>query len=138
MPVMEDGAASEDLAHHSEHVIGLERRSERLVAHAASGRVGHLTILQMIARIRTKIVIAAMVVMEVADNDACHLLRRDAKRGQSVAHRLDQFALAAAAHSLIEAGIDKDRSRWPDDCPDIEVEWLQHVVRVAADEILRR
>jgi hypothetical protein len=64
--------------------------------------------------------------------------RGDSKREQAVAHRLYDLALAAPAHRLVEAGIDDDRARRPHDGPHEEVERLQHVVRIAADEVLRR
>ena len=89
-------------------------------------------------RLRKQIVIAAMVVMQMADDDVLDAVRRDAERGQSVAHRLDHFALALLAHRLVEAGIDDDRAGRPDDRPDEEIERLQHVVRIAVDEIRRR
>ena len=62
----------------------------------------------------------------------------DAERKQSVAHRLDHLAVALLPHRLVEAGIDDDRSGRPDDRPDEEIERLQHIVRIAADEIRRR
>ena len=80
------------------------------MAHAAAGGVGHLAILQMIARARKQIVVAAMVVVQVADDDVLDALGRDAKREQAVAHGLDDLALAARAHRLVEAGIDDDRA----------------------------
>ena len=65
-------------------------------------------------------------------------LRRDAERGKPVAHRLDHFALALLAHRLVEAGIEHDGAGRPDDRPDKEIERLQHVVRIAVDEVRRR
>src|SRR5580698_831616 len=92
----------------------------------------------MIARLRKQFVIAAMVIVKVADNDARHRLGRNAKRRQSFSYRLGNLALAAPAHWLIEAGIDNDGAGRTDDRPDEEVERLEHVVRIAADEVLRR
>src|SRR5262249_23670019 len=57
---------------------------------------------------------------------------------QPVAHRLEHLALAFSAHGRIEAGVENDRTGWPNDRPNIEVERLQHVVRVAADEVFCR
>ena len=108
------------------------------MAHASSRGVGHLPILQVIAGVREQIVVAAMVIVHVADDDVPDTLGGDSKREQAVAHRLDDLALAAPAHRLVEAGIDDDRARRPDNGPHEEVERLQHVVRIAADEILRR
>ena len=89
-------------------------------------------------RLRKQIVIAAMVVMQMADDDVLDAFRRDAERGKAVAHRLDHLALALLAHRLVEAGIDDDGAGRTDDRPDEKVERLQHVVRIAVDEIHRR
>ena len=108
------------------------------MAHAAPGGVGHFAVLQMIPRLRKQIVIAAMVVMQMADDDVLDRLRRDAERRKPVTHRLDHLALAFLAHRLVEAGIDDDGAGRPDDRPDEEVERLQYVVRIAVDVIGRR
>ena len=79
-----------------------------------------------------------MIVVQMADNDARHRIRRDAERGKAGAERLGDLALAAAAHRLVEAGIDNDRAGRADDRPDEEIQRLQHIVRIAADEVLRR
>ena len=41
-------------------------------------------------------------------------------------------------HRLVEAGIDDDGAGRPDDRPDEIIERLQHVVRIAADEVFGR
>src|SRR5947208_11243495 len=76
--------------------------------------------------------------MHVADDDRLHLRWLDADRFQPFPYRLDHLALAFSAHGGIEAGVDNDRTGRADNRPNIEVERLQHVVRVAADEVLRR
>src|SRR5262245_13151323 len=138
LAVVEGDAAGEDLAHHCHHVIGLERHPQRCVAHAASGGVGHLAILQVIARARKQVVVADVIVMHMADDHGLDRGGIDADRLQSVADRLDQLALALLAHRGVEAGVEDDSLRRPDDRPDIEIERLQHVVGIAADEVLRR
>ena len=79
-----------------------------------------------------------MIVMHVADDDRLHLRWLDADRFQPFPYWLDHLALAFSAHRRIEAGVDNDRTGRADNRPNIEVERLQHVVRVAADEVLRR
>src|SRR5262249_11890689 len=123
---------------HGDDVLDFERQPRLLMAHAPPGGVGHLAILQVIAGARKQIVVAAMVVVHVADDDGLDALRGNAKRKQAVAYRLDDLALAAPAHPLVEARIDDDRAGRTDDRPYEVVERLQHVVRIAADEILRR
>src|SRR5580704_16924663 len=108
------------------------------MAHAAPGRVGHLAILQMIASVRKRLVIAAVIVVKMADDDVADALGRDAERGEPVANRLGDLALAAGAHRLVETGVDDDRAGRPDDRPDEKIERLEYVVRVAVDEICRR
>ena len=136
--VVEGNAAGKHLAHHGDDIVGLERQPQRLMAHTAAGRIGHLAILQVIAGARKQLVIAAMIVVKMTDNDARHRIRRDAERGKTVSDRLGDLALAAAAHRLVEAGIDNDRAGRADDRPDEEIQRLQHIVRIAADEVLRR
>src|SRR4029453_19059809 len=46
-------------------------------------------------------------------------------------------ALALFAHRRVEAGVESDRPGWPDNGPNVKVERLQHVVRVATDEVFR-
>jgi hypothetical protein len=133
--LVKHGAARENLAHHRHHIFDLERRAQRLVAHAAAGSVSHFAVLQMIARLRKQIVIAAMVVMHVADDDGFDGFGGDAERLQTVAHRLDHFTLAFFAHRLVETGVDYDHAGRTDDHLDKEIERLQDVVRIAIDEI---
>jgi len=79
-----------------------------------------------------------MIVMHVADDDGLDRVSGDAERREPIARRLDHFALAFFAHRFVEAGIDDDRTRRPDDRPHEEIERLQDIVRVAVDEIRGR
>ena len=69
LAVVKGGAPGEHLAHHGDDVVDFERQLQRRMAHAAAGSIGHLDVLQVIVRPREKIVIADMVVMQVADDD---------------------------------------------------------------------
>ena len=135
--VVKGGAAGEHFAHHRNDVLNLERRTHCLVAHAAAGGVGHLAVLQVIARLRKQIVIAAMVVMQVTDDDALYRLS-DTERCEPIAHRLDHLALTFLAHRLVEASVDNNCARRADDRPDKKIERLQNVVWIAVNEISRR
>ena len=137
LAVVEGDAAGKHLAHHRDYVVDLERQAQRRVAHAAPGGVGHLAILQMIARAGKQIVVADVIVVHVADDDGRYLCGVDADRFQSFADRLDHFALTLLAHGRVEAGIEDDGAGASDNGPNVEVERLQHVVGVAADEVLR-
>ena len=92
----------------------------------------------MITRLWKQVVVATMIVMQMADDDVLDALRRDAERGKPVAHRLDHLALPLLAHRLVEPGIEHDGAGRPDDGPDKEIERLQYVVRIAVDEVRRR
>ena len=137
LAVVEGDATGEHLAHHRDHIVGLERHAQRQVAHAAARGVGHLAVLQVIARAGKQIIVADVIVVHVADDDGRDLIRIDADLLQAFAHRLDQLALALLAHGRVKAGVENDRAGRPDDRPNIEVERLQHVVRIAADEVFR-
>jgi hypothetical protein len=138
LAVVKGTAAGKHLAHHGDHVVDFERQPQRVMAHAAASGVGHLAILQVIAGLRKQLVIAAMIVMQMADDDVLDGVGRDAERGETFAHRLDHLALALSAHGFVEAGVEHDGAGRPDDGPDKEVERLQHVMRIAVDEIGRR
>ena len=62
---MERDAAREQLADDGDHVVFLERAAQPAMAHAPSGAIGHLPVLQMVAGAREQVVIAAMVVVHV-------------------------------------------------------------------------
>ena len=134
---MERDSAGKELAHHRDHIFDLERESQRPVAHRAAGRVTHLVVLQVIACARKQVVIADMIVMHVADDDGLDGTGLDAERAQSVADRLDHLALALLSHRGVEAGIDNDGPRRSYDRPHVVVERLQHVMRIAEDEVFR-
>src|SRR5215469_6293151 len=74
-----------------------------------------------------------VIVMQMADD--IDRVGGDAECREPVAYRLDHLALAFFAHGFVKAGVDHDRTRGPDDCPDEEIERLQDIVRVAVDEI---
>ena len=109
--VVESGAAGEHPAHHGDHVVGLERHAQGRVTHAAPARKGHLAVLQMVMGVRKQIMVAAMIVVQVTDDDIGDRVRRNAERRKSVAHRLDDLTLPAARRRLVEAGIDDDDVR---------------------------
>ena len=83
--VVEFDAAGEHLAHHRDDVVLLEGVAQLRVAHAAAGRIVHLAVLQVIARAREQIVVAAVVVVHVADDHGLDLVRIDADRREPVA-----------------------------------------------------
>jgi hypothetical protein len=138
LAVMEPGAAGEDPPHHLDHILGLEGAAQVGVAHAASGAERHLPVLQVIMRIRKHVVVSAMVVVHVGDDDVLDLLGLDADRLQPHGGGAQVLALALGAHLRGEAGVEDEAAILALDRPDEIVERHRHVVLVAADEILRR
>jgi hypothetical protein len=105
------------------------------MAHAAPGTVRHLAILKVVARPRKQVVVAGMVVMEVADDDVGDLFGIDVDRSQSFGNRFDDGAPALGRHSRIEAGVHDKGAVRPFDHPDEVGERLVGVVRIAADVV---
>jgi hypothetical protein len=136
--VMKFNPACEHLAHHGDHVVHFEREPQRRMAHTTPGRITHLGLLQMIASAREQLVVAGMVVVQVRDDDVLDRLWVDPDRLQPLTDRIRDQALALLRHGLVEASIDDKGTVRADDRPDKVIERLQHIVRVAADEILRR
>ena len=56
-------------ANEGHDVLDIIGRAQGRVAHAAAGRIGHLLVLQVIARPRKHLVVAAVVVVQVRDDD---------------------------------------------------------------------
>ena len=51
LAVVKGDPVGKDLAHHRDDVLNLERHAKRRVAHAAARGIGHLAVLQVIARV---------------------------------------------------------------------------------------
>src|SRR5690606_2874926 len=64
--------------------------------------------------------------------------RIDAERLQARGNRVQQLAPALLRHRGVESGIDHESAMRAADDPDIIIERLDHVGRIAAEEILRR
>src|SRR5205085_785629 len=77
------------------------------------------------------------VVVHVADDDVLDLVGLDAEALQRLADRRDDGAAALRSDRLVEAGVDDEGALVVADHPDEVVERLQHVVRIAADVVLR-
>src|ERR1043166_9190615 len=73
----------------------------------------------------------------MGDDDVLHALGRDAERLEPFARRLDDVALALLRHRLVEAGVDHESAVRPRDRPDVKIDRLLNVVRIAADVVLR-
>src|SRR5262245_27815807 len=129
--------ARKHLAHHCNHVVGLERVSDRVVAHRASGCVFHFAVLQVIARARKQVVVAAVIVVQMADDDGLDVGGIDADRSKTFHNRLHGPAAATRADGLVEPSIDQYSARLADDRPDEIVERHVDVVGIATEKVLR-
>lgn len=124
------------MAHHLRDVLDRERMSQQSVAHAAAGRVSHLALLKMEARVRKTIEIAGMVVMQMRHDDVANRRRLDAKALQRIDRIERQLARACARLLGIEAGIDQDVAAAAADQPDEVVEVLRRaVMRIRRQEV---
>src|SRR5437016_9657587 len=74
----------ENFSHHCEHIALAEWNAQRVVTHAAAGGVSHLGILDVIARIGEKIIIAGMIPVHVSSNHMIDFVRLYTEGHQSV------------------------------------------------------
>jgi hypothetical protein len=137
---MEGDALAIDMAHHLRDMLDREGVTQQAVAHAASGRIGHLPVLQVKPRIREAVEIAGMVVMQMGDDDILDVFRLNAKACQRIDRIEHQLAAADLGLVGIEAGIDQDVAPVPADQPDEIIEILgTGLMRIGREEVhLRR
>ncbi len=135
---MEAHAAGVDAAHHAHHVFHLESAAEAVVAHVAAGRVRHLELLHVQQGRREKIEVADVVVVQVRDHHVLHLRRVHAEQPQPLGRAAQVVPRALERHGFREAGVHHHFAAFAADQPHEVVERHRPVVRIAADEILRR
>src|SRR4029434_11035896 len=124
------------LAHHCQHIAFAERNSQHLVAHAATGGVGHFGILNVVARIRKQVVVAGVIPMHVGSDDVIDLVGLQAECLYAVAHRVSDLSRAFLRGSLIEACVAYKGAVRPLNDPDVVGNRRHLVVRIAEDIIL--
>jgi hypothetical protein len=76
--------------------------------------------------------------VQVRHDDVLHGVGLDVERREPAGNRLEQLPAALAGHAVVEPGVHHERPAGTGDHPDEVGERLQDVVRVAAEEILRR
>src|SRR5262249_44714663 len=94
--------------------------------------------LQVITRACKQVVVAGVVVMQMAHDHVRDRIGLDPDGFESDADRIEDAALTLLRHGLVEPGIDHECAVRAADRPHVEVQRLRHIVRVAADEILAR
>src|SRR3569832_533317 len=134
--VVEIDEIVEHLLHHGVDVRRAERHADHLVAHTAARTVGHLGVLDVIARVREQVVIAGVVPMHVRGDHVVDLAGIDAERFESLADGLCDLAAAFLRGCLVESGVADEGAVWPLDHPDVVGDRRHLVVRVAENVIL--
>ena len=128
---VEGDALAIDMADHGGDVLDRERMPQHAVAHAAPGRVAHLAVLQVKARVGEAIEIAGVVVVQMGDDDVL-----DAGGGNAeIFQRVDRIEgeLAGARLGLfgVEAGVDQDvataAAHQPDEIIEIRCRGLMRI-----------
>lgn len=87
---------------------------------------------------RETIVVSGVIVMQVRNDHVLDTIGLDSYRPEAVRNRPHKRTLALLAHRLVEAGINDISPLLADDRPDVIVERLKHIMRVAADVIFVR
>src|SRR5262245_44991734 len=107
------------------------------MAHAAAGGVGHLGILDVIARIGAAIVIAGMVPVHMRRDHMIDLVGPNAERLQPFTDRMGDFARAFLCRRVVKTRVaDESAMRTLND-PDVVGDRRHLVMRIAKDVILR-
>ena len=122
---MEGDTFAIDVAHHQRDVLDRERMAQHAVAHAAAGRIAHLLVLQMEARIGEAVEIAGVVVMQMGDDDVLDALGGDAEASQHVDRVVRQLAAAQPGLFRVESRVDQDVAAVAADQPDEIIEVLR-------------
>jgi hypothetical protein len=76
--------------------------------------------------------------VEVCDDNVLNPLWVDLDSFQPLSDRIRDLALSLLRHDLVEASVNDEGAVRADDRPDKVIEGLWDIVRIAADEILRR
>ena len=106
------------------------------MAHARTGGVGHLGLLQMEARLGKGAERAGMVVVQVGDYNLLHVAGGDADLLERGGRRPVHLAAALGAFGRVEARVDDDGALGVADDPDEVVDGMGAVVVVGSDEAL--
>jgi len=136
--IVEYGSFRIDQTHHLERVVEVERRAQRLVAHAPARRKSYFTILQMETRARKTVEISRVIVMQVRENDIAHLGSVQAEQAQRFGRAAQPFALSASRCLLAETRVHHERAIAAAHDPHEVVEIGGEFVRISEDKILSR
>ena len=101
---------SENAAHHLYDIFFLERMPQRVMTHRATGAVRHFAVLHVKARLREQVMIPAMIVMKMRENNIFDLGVIDTDGAQSVVRLQQKFAAALASCLFVKSGIDDERT----------------------------
>ena len=137
--VVKRDAAREYPLHHARDIVRFERVADHVMAHVAPGRILHLRVLKMEARVVEQLCIAAVVVMHMRDDDVAHIGMCDAERLEPALDRVHDRAAGLRGHLDAEPGIDDEDSVLADHRPPEIVErHIRRLVQIRADEVAER
>ena len=84
--IMKNHLAGKQTFDHPADVAPVETGAQALVAHAAAGGEGHFAVLEVKARLREKLAVAGVIIMQMGDDHIFDRGRIDPERGQQI-HR---------------------------------------------------
>jgi hypothetical protein len=90
--VVEFHTIGKHFPHHRQHIVLAEGNAQHLVAHAASGGVGHLGVLDVIPRVRKQVVVAGVIPMHVGGDHMINFVRLHAEYLQPLTHWMGDLA----------------------------------------------
>src|SRR5262249_24977066 len=135
--IVEFDSISEYFSHHRKHVAFAERNAQHLMTHAAAGGVGHLGVLDVIARIGEQVVVAGMIPVHVGGDHVINLVGCNTERLQALAYGMNDGARAFLGGGFVEAGIADKRAVRPLDHPDVIRDRCHLIMRIAENVIFR-
>src|SRR5262245_16670492 len=92
----------------------------------------------MVLRARERVVVAGVIVVEVRHDYVFDGVTLNSNSFEPLTDRPDQGPLAFLPHPFVKSRIDDIGSFFADNCPDVVVERLQYVMRIAANIIFSR
>src|SRR5262249_7775134 len=114
-----------------------ERNTQHLMAHAAAGGVGHLGVLDVVARIGEQIVIASVVPVHMCRDHVIDLVGPNPERLQAFANRMGDFARTFLCRHVVETRVADERAVRTLNDPDVVGDRCHLVMRIAKNVILR-
>src|SRR5262245_45042796 len=137
LTVMKDDTTGKQPANHRSNVFCIKRPAHERMRHMAACAELNLTVLHVVSGGREKVVIAAVVIVHMGDDDVSDTRGIDAERFQTLARIFQECATALSSHGFVETGIDDIHAVALFHRPNVIVERHRRlVVRITRHEIL--